>query len=53
MYDDSTVLLLNFKAVGETQAELHSLKVEKLDACIRPLFANLVAYLVVFLESGI
>ena len=27
----------NFKAVGQKQAELHSLKVEKLDACIRPL----------------
>ena len=25
------------KAVGQTQAELHILEVEKLDACIRPL----------------
>ena len=36
--------LRNFKAVGPTEAELHILKVEKLDACIRPLFANLVKY---------
>ena len=35
-----TVLLPNFKAVGQTQTEVHSLKVENLDACIRPLFAN-------------
>ena len=35
-----TVLLPNFKAVGLTQAELHSLKVEQLDVCIRALFAN-------------
>ena len=42
--NDRTVLLPNFKAVGQTQAELHSLKVEKLDACIRPLFTNLVTY---------
>ena len=34
----------NFKAVGPIQAELHILKVEKLDACIRPLFANLVTF---------
>ena len=33
----------NFKAVGQTQAELHSLKCEKWDACIKPLFANSVA----------
>ena len=26
----------NFKAVAQLQAELHLLKVEKLDACIRP-----------------
>ena len=30
----------NFKAVSQLQAELHLLKVEKLDECIRPLFAN-------------
>ena len=30
----------NIKAVGQTQAELHSLKFEKLDAYIRPFFAN-------------
>ena len=35
----------NFKAVVQLQAELHLLKVEKLDACIRPLFANPVTYL--------
>ena len=35
-------MLPNFKAIGQTQAKLHSLKVEQLDACIRPLFANLV-----------
>ena len=40
--NDRIVLLLNFKAVGQTQAELHSLKCEKLDACISPLFAYLV-----------
>ena len=26
-------MLPNFKAVGQTQAELHSLEVENLDAC--------------------
>ena len=30
--------VLNFKAVGQTQAELHDLKIEKLDACITPFF---------------
>ena len=39
------ILLPNFKAVGLIEAELHILKVEKLDACIRPLFANSVTYL--------
>ena len=34
--NDRTVLLPNFKAVGQRHAELHCLKVEKLDACIRP-----------------
>ena len=34
--NDRTVQLPNFKAIGQTQAELHSLKVEKLYACIRP-----------------
>ena len=34
----------NFKVVGATEAELHILKVEKSDACIRPLFANSVTY---------
>ena len=40
--NDGKVLLPNFKAVGLTQAELYSLKFEKLDVCIRPFFANLV-----------
>ena len=39
-----TVLLPNFKAVGQTQAELHSLKLKKLVACIRSLFANLITF---------
>ena len=29
-----------FKAIGQTQAELHSLKVETLDACIRDPFQS-------------
>ena len=37
-------MLPNLKAVGTIEAELHILKVEKLDACIRPLFANSVTY---------
>ena len=40
-------MLPNFKAVGQTQAELHVLKVEKLDVCTRPLFANSVIYVFV------
>ena len=40
MCNDRTVLYTNFKAVGQTQAELHSLKVEKVNACIRSLFAD-------------
>ena len=44
--NDRTVLLPNFKAVGQTQAELHSLKVEKLNECTRPLFANSVINMV-------
>ena len=43
--NDKRVLLSNFKVVGQTQAELYSLKVEKFNACIRPLFANPVTYL--------
>ena len=35
----------SFKAVDQTQAELHSLKVEKLDVCVRPLFSNSVTYI--------
>ena len=44
-------MLPNFKAVGSTEAELHLLKVEKLDACIRPLFANSVTYHVFLLPE--
>ena len=32
-------------AVAQLQAELHLLKVEKSDECIRPLFANPVIYI--------
>ena len=32
------------QAVAQLQAELHLLEVEKLDACIRPLFTNPVIY---------
>ena len=46
-YNDRTVLLpvtvgKTTTGIGKTQTELHSLKVEKLDVCIRPFFANLV-----------
>ena len=34
----------NFEAVTQLEAELHLLEVEKLDACIRPFFANPVTY---------
>ena len=34
------VLQPNFKAVGSTEVELHILNFEKLDVCIRLLFAN-------------
>ena len=37
-------MLLNYKAVGPIEGELYILKVEKLDACIRPLFTNSVTY---------
>ena len=40
------ILLPNVKAVDPIEAELHILKVEKLDACIRPPFANSATYLV-------
>ena len=44
-YNDRTIHLPpNFKAIGETPAELHILEVETLEACIRPLFANSVTY---------
>ena len=41
---DRKVLPPNFKAVGLIDAELHILKGEKLDACIKPLFTNSVTY---------
>ena len=34
------MLLPKFKAVGPIEAELHIFKVEKLDACMKPSFAN-------------
>ena len=32
-YSDSGVLVPNFKAIGETQVELHNHKFKKLEAC--------------------
>ena len=43
-YNDRKGYLPNFKAVGQIGAELHIFKVEKMDACITPLFANPVTY---------
>ena len=40
--------LQNFKAIGQAWTKLHASKVEKLDACIWSLFANLVT----FISSG-
>ena len=37
-------LLPNFRAVDQTQVELHILKGEKYDECIRPFFTNPVTY---------
>ena len=53
MYNDTTVLLPKFKAVGhdQIQAELHSLKVEKLDVCIKHLFSNSVTYVTGFAKT--
>ena len=48
MCNDRKVLLPNLEVIGQTQADLHSLKVEKLYACIRPLFANSVTYLLIY-----
>ena len=45
------VLLPNFKALGQIQPELHSLKVEKLDVCIRPFYANLVTYIAIVFNA--
>ena len=44
-YNDKKFLLPNFRAVGQTQAELRILKVEKLDAYTKPLFTNPVTYI--------
>ena len=45
------VVLPNFKAVDQTQAELHSLKVEKLDVCIRP-FLQIWSHILLILWMG-
>ena len=42
--NDRKEFLQSFEAVLQLQAELHFLKAEKLDACIRPLFANPVTF---------
>ena len=34
-------MLLNFKAVGPIEAELHILKVEELDVCVRTFFNHI------------
>ena len=43
-YSNSKVQIPNFKVVGQIQAEFYTLKVRKLDVCIRPLFANPATY---------
>ena len=43
---DVKMFLQNFRAVACLQLELHPFKVEKLDASIRPLFANPVTNLI-------
>ena len=42
--NDRKSIIQNFKTVGQSQVELRSCTVEKLDASIRPLFANPVTY---------
>ena len=42
--NDRKSIVQNFKTVIQSQLELHCCKVEKLDASIRPLFANPVTY---------
>ena len=37
-------MLPNFRAYNQTQVELHILKGEKCDECIRPFFTNSVTY---------
>ena len=50
-YNDRTVLLPNFKAGGQTQAELHSVKVENFDVYITPLIANLVTIICIYIGA--
>ena len=44
-------IVQNFKTVVQSQVELQSYKVEKLDASIRPFFANPVTYAQTFSET--
>ena len=44
-------MLPNFKAVGQPQAELHSHKVEKLDACI-DLFSQIQSHIITATAAG-
>ena len=43
--NDSKVSPQNVRALGKPQAKLCLLEVEKLDACLRSLFANPVTYI--------
>ena len=45
--NDSKVSPQNLRALDKPQAKLCLLEVEKLDACIRPLFANPVTYITI------
>ena len=44
------VQIPDIKTVGYTQPELHTLEFEKLDVCIRPLFANPVTYVAMYVS---
>ena len=44
--DNRIILSQNFNTVGHSQTKLSSFKVKKMDACIRPLFANPVTFYV-------
>ena len=46
------VLLPTFKAVGQTQAGLHILEVGKMDAYLRPLFANPATYMYIYIYDA-